>query len=268
MMLNKDEVIQRGLIVGGCSRESMPDVGYNLRIATLIGKGSDGKTETYDDDFNLDPSGVAAVVSKEIVKLPGDICAYASVKTSLCREGVLAINIGIIDPGWEGQISSFLLNFGKDPYRLKSGEEFLRLTFHSLTRAQGFVVPHPNDREPYESQVRTKFDKRLAGSFMDFKRAAEKGSEKLVANMRSTLLFYVPLCVLLLSALAFLFNWGVLSIASRAMPYDVVQLRAKALTEDIQKQADELRRQNQILEKRLDEMKTQLDIQSKKKGTS
>ena len=155
MMLNKDEIIQRGLIVGGCSRESMPDVGYNLRIATLIGKGPDGKTETYNDDFDLEPSGIAAVVSKETVKLPGDVCAYASVKTGLCREGVLAINIGIIDPGWEGPISSFLLNFGKDLYRLKNGEEFLRLTFHSLTRAKVsfFLTPTTGSHTSQEFEL-------------------------------------------------------------------------------------------------------------------
>ena len=94
---------------------------------------------------------------------------------------------------------------------------------------------------------------------MDFKKAAEKGSEKFASDLRNTLLKYVPIAALVMTFLAFVLNFGVISIASHAMPYDVVQLRAKALTDEVQKQADELRKENEILKKRIDEMQAQID---------
>ena|ERR1700733_12976032 len=149
MMLNRDQIVARGLISQQCADGSLRDAGYDLRIASLIGKTDDGRSEKKVDEHYLKPQGVALVVSKEVVRLPPDVCAHASVKTSLCREGVPAINIGIIDPGWEGPISSVLLNFGKESYRLKNDEPFLRLTFHALESPVGFSASAPRDPATY-----------------------------------------------------------------------------------------------------------------------
>ena len=128
--------------------------------------------------------------------------------------------------------------------------------------------PSPGTRKDpttYETEIRQKFDKRLAESFMDFDKAAEKGSKKFADDFRGALLKYLPIAALLLTVLTFLLNFGVLSIASRAMPFDVVQTRAHALTDAIQKQTDELRTENQNLKQRLDDMKVELDRLSKRK---
>ncbi len=133
MMLNRNEIVAEGLIATGFDPKGLRDAGYDLRIETLIGKDEKEQIKLASQSYNLAPQGIAAVVSHEVLKLPANVCAYASVKTSLCREGVLAINIGVIDPGWEGPISSILLNFGKDSYQLKNNQPFLRLTFHRIT---------------------------------------------------------------------------------------------------------------------------------------
>jgi deoxycytidine triphosphate deaminase len=251
MMLNRDQITSMGLILSGDSG-SLKDAGYDLRVGALIGKVADGKSQRSADELYVEPQGIALAVSKEVVKLPPNICAHASVKTSLCRQGVLAINIGIIDPGWEGPISSVMLNFGKESYRLKNGEPFLRLTFHTLDVPANPSLTEPQDRAIYEAQVRQKLDERLAGTFMDFEKAAEKGSQKFAQDVKAALIRWVPIAALALALLTFFLNWGVLSIASRAMPYDMVQLRAQALTQAIQKQTDDLRAENQSMQKRLE----------------
>ena len=48
------------------------------------------------------------------MRIPSNMCCLAHVKTSLCNEGLLTLNTGIIDPDWNGRVSSFILNFGKD----------------------------------------------------------------------------------------------------------------------------------------------------------
>jgi deoxycytidine triphosphate deaminase len=216
--------------------------------------------QTDDDEIGIEPQGIIAVISEEIVKLPADVCAYGSVKTSLCRDGVLAINIGIIDPGWEGPISSVLLNFGKEKFPLCRGQAFLRLTFHRVSTPNEMELGPVMERAVYEAQVRSKFDKRLASSFMDFEKAAEKGSERFTKDLKDALFKYLPIAVLMLTILTFLLNFGVLSIANRAMPYDVVQLRAEALVE---KATAGMRKENEDLKKRLEELEGRLGKQKK-----
>jgi deoxycytidine triphosphate deaminase len=263
MMLNRDEIVKRGLIVEGYDLQSQRDAGYDLRIQTLIGKGAKDQIELAVQSYDLAPQGIAAVVSREVVKLPPDICAYASVKTSLCREGVLAINIGVIDPGWEGPISSLLLNFGKDSYQLRSNQAFLRLTFHTIT-APDNVKSVVKDRTSYEGEVMRGFEARLASTFMDFDKAAKASSKKYVDEMKNALLKYIPIGALMLAGLTFFMNFGIVSLASRAMPMDVVQLRAAALTEPIKQKADKLSEEVDQLSRENSDLKKTLDTANEK----
>ena len=106
-MLNSDEIKARGLIPEGFHQECLRNAGYDLRIGTLISRDEKNTSKCQKDVVDLAPQGIAAAISKEIIKLPLDVCAYVSVKTSLCRDGVLAINIGIIDPGWTARFLRF-----------------------------------------------------------------------------------------------------------------------------------------------------------------
>jgi deoxycytidine triphosphate deaminase len=266
MVLNGDQIRSRGLIIDGMKDKSIRDCGYDLTISTLLGKNDQGKIEDNAEEFDLDPQGIALAVSNETLKLPWDVCAHAIVKTTLCREGVLAINIGVIDPGWEGPVSSILLNFGRSTYRLKKDEAFLRLTFHTLD-----APAHPTEssgtpdiakiRLDYVNKVRTKFDKRLAGTFMDYQSLSWVAARK----------FFLPLAPVAsmigvaLALLTLFMNWGVLGLASRSMPQDVVQTKAQVLTAEIKKDNESLHEENRKLLEQLEAMQAQLDKLSKKK---
>lgn len=97
---------------------------YDLSVGVIL--DSDGKEQ---EQFKLKPSGVAEVVSRERITLPHDITGLAMVKTGLCNRGILALNIGIIGPGYDGYLSTTLLNFSKTDFLLTKGEVFLRLIF-------------------------------------------------------------------------------------------------------------------------------------------
>ena len=193
MMLNRDEIVAKGVIAEGYDPHSQRDAGYDLRIQTLMGKGEKDQIELAAQSYDLAPQGIAAVVSREVVKLPPDVCAYASVKTSLCREGILAINIGVIDPGWEGPISSLLLNFGKDSYQLRSNQYFLRLTFHTITAPES-VKSVVKDRATYEAEVMRGFEARLASTFMDFDKAARTSTKNYSDDMKNALEIHPHRC--------------------------------------------------------------------------
>jgi deoxycytidine triphosphate deaminase len=258
MLLNRDEIQDRNLIIDGFDRSALRAVGYDLRVKTMIIK-SDGGTETFTDDCDLPGQGVVAVVSEEVVKLPADVCAFASVKTTLCREGIVAINIGLIDPGWEGPISSVLLNFGKDMYRLRKGETFLRLTFHLLTPPKDFVAPPPLNRQQYEPDITAKFTKRLARKYMDVDSMAAEISKKNVAELRSVAIKYVPLMALGLAFITFFLNFSVLAAVSRFMPYDAIQMiRAQTASDAAKKEVEEVESENRDLRNQIANIRAQV----------
>jgi deoxycytidine triphosphate deaminase len=257
MMLNSKEIQSLGLIASGFEMSSLRDAGYDLRIAALMSKRETGEVDRFDDDVDLKPQGIAAVISTEIIKLPTNICAYASVKTTLCREGVLAINTGVVDPGWEGPLSSIVLNFGKDIYRLRAGEPFIRLTFHFIDDLhQPLSAPH--EREKYEAQIRQKFSKRLADNFMNLDAAAQKGSEQLNRDMKAMLFKYVPMAAVMLALLTFLVNFGTLKLANWTTPSEMVLTRAKDLTNEAEKREDRIEQQNKELTQQIQQLQQQL----------
>jgi deoxycytidine triphosphate deaminase len=80
--------------------------------------------------FYLPPQGIVEVISREKFRIPETVIGYAMVKTSLGNAGILPLNIGIVDPGYDGYLSSTLLNFSKTPFIIRTGDVFLRMTFH------------------------------------------------------------------------------------------------------------------------------------------
>jgi deoxycytidine triphosphate deaminase len=124
-MLARSE-IKTGNFMFATSQGSFRPSSYDLRIDCVI----DSAGTIYYDSYILKPQEVAWVVSKETLQLPDYITATAHIKTGLCNDGILALNTGIVDPGWDGPLSTPLLNFGKTSHVLRSGDQFLRLLFH------------------------------------------------------------------------------------------------------------------------------------------
>lgn len=100
---------------------------YYLAIDKII--DNNGKEFT---KFNLEPQGIVYVIFKEIINLPENVIGFAHVKTSFTQNGILSTNIGIIDPGYNGLISTLLINFGKINFSLNQNDKGLRITLCKL----------------------------------------------------------------------------------------------------------------------------------------
>lgn len=162
MLLSKTEIISRAAVLQPAA-ERYRAAGYDLSAGEII--DSDG-TLIEKDEYELQPQGIVWIVSKETIKLDERTLAYATIKTGLCNKGVLALNIGIVDPLWEGPLSTAFVNFGKRSVKLKKGDPFLRLSFHSVEAEQGFL-PVKKSREAYISDVQGAADKQFGDTFLN-----------------------------------------------------------------------------------------------------
>jgi hypothetical protein len=244
MVLSGASISARGLVLGGVPA-SLRDGSYDLTIKDFV--TADSKIV---DEFLLPAQGIVKVISAEEVKIPSDVIGFVLVKTKLCNEGVLALNIGIVDPGFEGPLQSALINFGKTDIRLHAGDVFSRISFHSLDAAGSAPSPAPVTRESVRRDVKSQMDRFLPATFLDIPKTAEKAAEKMLTDYKSAMLKWLPGLAFVIAAMTFLLNFGNMWLLYSYMkPQDT--LRAESLWREADERLKRLEAENASLRQAL-----------------
>jgi dUTPase len=135
MAFNVEQVADLGIVRDWQDEEIRPQAASlsscHLTVGTII--GPNGQEES-PEGYTLEPQEVVTIVSHERLKLPDTIFGYIMPRYTLNDQGILALSTGIVDPGYEGLISSTLINFSNEGYGLSREQPFLRVTFHEIER--------------------------------------------------------------------------------------------------------------------------------------
>jgi dUTPase len=137
MILNYREI--EPIIVEDRNNLNFNNASYDLSAGTIM----DMKGKIHKKFYKVPPQGMVYVISKEKIKLDYEIIGFAHVKTSLTQKGIMATNIGIIDPGYEGYISTLLINFSKQDWTINLDSQCLRLTFNKINALPQGSNPKP-----------------------------------------------------------------------------------------------------------------------------
>lgn len=195
MLLNGDEIKKRG-IIENASTDGYRSSTYDLRVGRIISVyGAEASS------FILKPQGTVLVISKERIKLPSNVAGYATVKTRLCQDGVLATNIGIIDPGYAGLVSSYLINFGKGDFSLNVDQPFLRLAFHEFPAWDGGPAATSLADLNYVNERKKEVVAFMSDTFLDLPANIKKITDEVLAEWKKKLLVWVPVVGLSLAIL-------------------------------------------------------------------
>lgn len=133
MLLNYEQIKERNIVVNP-NESNYGNGSYNVRVGKLI--SVDGREH---QSYCIEPQGMVVVISSESFSLAENIIGNATIKNSISNSGILAINIGIVDPGYTGHLSSVLINFGRASYDINSGTDFLRMTFHEFLKPERLI---------------------------------------------------------------------------------------------------------------------------------
>jgi dUTPase len=219
---------------------------------------SDGKSHT---SFVIKPQGIVEVVSAERLEMPEDVAGTAIVKTSLSDRGLLALNIGIIDPEYKGKVSSYLVNFSSTDQTVDVGEPFLRASFFKLSSKSSFskVVDFKDD--DYELNSKRKIVSLFSDTFLNTDQVIKRFLDESMEKYRNRLLAYVSGAALTLAVLTLFLNFGNLIIVHRWLDprqslQDAASRDLAARTQLQQTLAKELRRENQALKDRVTALET------------
>ena len=199
LSLLSGEEIKSLALVENCADENLYRAStYDLSVAEIIPAENVPGTSEYD----LPPGGTVRVVSKESLKLPNNITGHALLKNELCRKGVLALNIGVIDPGFEGPISSTLINFGRGNFVVKQGAPFLRISFHRCLVSPKANKSSKYSRQEYVSRVKDEAAAYMASSFLNVEGTAKKAAETAFVSFKEGLVIWATIVAVLLGLLA------------------------------------------------------------------
>lgn len=142
MLLTDQEIVARN-IVQGAPQQGHRHTTYDATVGEIISCGA----RIDDVSFRLKSRGVAWVVSNEDFHIPQDTTGVATLRTSWAHDGVFALNVGVLDPGWKGPVATALVNFGRDDFIVRKGDPFLRVLFFTgQTTSAASIV---KDREAY-----------------------------------------------------------------------------------------------------------------------
>jgi deoxycytidine triphosphate deaminase len=148
MILIESEIVERKLVDNPQAAGSRPST-YDATVGEILIEGK----SIIDNSFVLHPRGIVWVISKEKFCLPDDVTGLATLKTSWTHDGILALNLGVIDPGWNGHLATAVVNFSKSDYEITKGAAFFRVLF--LTHKNTNQAPHGLSSDAYIQKIKT-----------------------------------------------------------------------------------------------------------------
>lgn len=166
---------------------------YDLSIQTII----DSEGKTFREGYTVKPQEIVWVISRERIELPFDMTAHAVIKTGLCNKGLLALNIGIVDPGWNGPLATAIINFSSAEYYIKPKESFLRLTFYRHAMPDKRKSSYNDEVEYLESKKKVAIET-FGSTFLDIKRLSREVSGNLIGGAKEKIIFWSAVAAIVL----------------------------------------------------------------------
>lgn len=152
LILTADEIVDRG-IVAPPTDDRKRGTTYDATIGDIIVDGAQFDGQKYD----LPPRGLVWVVSAESFKMPNNITGLATLRTSWTHDGILALNVGVIDPNYHGPLATCLVNFSNNNFPIEINDTFFRVIFfeNRPSDREGEKI----DRKNYRSRILDKAKK-------------------------------------------------------------------------------------------------------------
>lgn len=141
MLIVGKEILSQDLL-RDADESHIKNSSYYLTIGAIIPAGEEAKKFDFNKPTEMlvmKTRQIAWVVSKEIFNIKShEITALVTLRSTFTKQGLLALDVGMVDAGFEGPIGSIVINFSKNNVRLAKGDEFFRVAFmkHAEVPAQ------------------------------------------------------------------------------------------------------------------------------------
>lgn len=231
MVLTASEIASKAIVHGAVVNGARPTT-YDATVGSIIKCGR----ELRDATVTLKPREIIWLVSTETFELKGDVTGLATLKTSWTHQGVLALNVGVVDPGWNGPLAAAVVNLSSSDFEISKGMPFLRLMFHKHTLI-------PNAKLKIVKESRADYVRKVIGlskdfsdTFLDMKGLSRSVADQVLAMPRWGFIFFGLATIIGLLSITVPIGWtwwtGELADAAKIAVLEkrVEELQAKATT--------------------------------------
>lgn len=180
------ETILTCKLLKNASADNLKHSTYDLTIGNIIptGDGPNRPEPKIGEIYFLQPRQTALVLSKEEFQLPATITGIATLRTTLTKSGLLALNVGVIDPFYNGPVSTTLINFSDQPVPIKIGMPFFRVLFLQHKDTNKNRSPNEDQqRDQYLDDLRTSAHRDFPKNFLNIPELDNAYYSKIAWNM-------------------------------------------------------------------------------------
>lgn len=136
-ILCKKDIInemENGRLIKKADRKSVEPCSYDMKIGTIFRDGQivNESHPKANEQVMVQPGEVISVFTLEELDLPNNIAATAFAMNSQSSRGLLVLNPGHIDPGFEGPLTVKALNLRKVPLALSRVDPIFTVVFERL----------------------------------------------------------------------------------------------------------------------------------------
>lgn len=193
MILSYEEIISRGIVTNKKAVGQRKLTTYDATVGHIFCEGQELDVESYV----LKPRGIVWVSSNERFKIPKDITAIATLRTTWTHNGILALNVGIVDPGWDGPLATAVVNFSKNSFTVTKGSQFFRLIFMEHAAAKAPIISKTNADYTAEITARTN---QFSNTFLSFDTLVPEVSKEILKL--PTWAFWTGIAAILIAIIA------------------------------------------------------------------
>jgi deoxycytidine triphosphate deaminase len=218
-MIVGTDILTRGLVTGG-SPQNLKNSTFDLTVGEIIAIGKKAVLARRKErltTYYLEPREMVWVLSREEFALPKNVTGLATLRTTYTKQGILALNVGIIDPLFRGPISTALINFSDKPRRIDIGDKFFRVAFFEHADVSAFHIGDESlERGKYINDLESVSYSDFATSFLNIPAYDDEFYEKklwsiLYSGIMKRKSVSFPIIAVILLVFAFLFHLGFLT---------------------------------------------------------
>jgi len=169
-----EEELRNGRLITQHAAASIQPSSYDLRVGTIFRDGQiiNQDHEKARDQFVIQPGEIVSLLTMEEVHLPDDMVAIAFPMNKWSSEGLLVLNPGYVDPGFNGPLSVKIVNLRKTRIGISRGQAIFTVSFFRIGASTTHPYNRNKDRLDREVAMNTKELEQSAASIAELVKVA------------------------------------------------------------------------------------------------
>jgi deoxycytidine triphosphate deaminase len=164
-----EEEVRQGRLISHHVASSIEPSSYDLRVGTVFREGQiiNEEHRLAGQQFVIEPGEIVSLLTLEELILPSDTIAIAFPMNKWSSEGLLVLNPGFVDPGYNGPLSVKIVNLRKTRISISRSQPIFTVSFFRI----GAHTTHPysrnKSRREKEAEMNTRELEQSAGSISE-----------------------------------------------------------------------------------------------------